>query len=144
LYEKPVSVEMPIELPEKAGVSTRNYVITLNGALRLPGMGKKGLPPSSYCTISAANDTMTAIPLKGLSTNELKTQVIPYNSEPQWERRFEIPADLCNEAAGFVIKAFDSAAGVLRHRPIGNVFVPIGCFVTNTEANFRLPVDPPE
>jgi hypothetical protein len=40
-----------------------------------------------------------------------------------------------------MIKIRDSAAGVFKHRHIGQVIVPISCFIYQTEATFTLPLE---
>lgn len=42
---------------------------------------------------------------------------------------------------GVMIKVRDSAAGVFKHKHLGQVIVPISCFIYQTEATFCLPLE---
>lgn len=125
-----------------------SYRVVVKSASGLPLSGKKG--PSAYCTIYLVND-------KGekLTTNtaESRTDVVAASCDPEWNKEFilkiddKINVDFMYSGplpSGVMLKIRDSASGILKHKHLGQVIIPISCFLMNTEASMCLPLDPTE
>ena len=84
------------------------------------------------------------------NTDEARTDIIEDSCEPYWNREFLLKIDSQANAtvehsplpSGVMLKIRDSASGILRHKNLGQVIIPINCFLLNTEAAFCLPLDP--
>jgi hypothetical protein len=126
------------------------YRIVIRGAEGLPLENKKA--PSTYCTVYLVNEKGDRLTV---NTVDARTETAPVNSDPVWNKEFllrydgqdvshrpstqTVPTDV---PTGVMIKVRDAASGFLRHKHIGQVVVPISCFIYHTEATFTLPLDP--
>jgi len=125
-----------------------SYRIVVKSASGLPLSGKKG--PSAYCTIYLVNDKGEKLTA---NTAESRTDIVPASSDPEWNKEFilkiddKINVDFMYSGplpSGVMLKIRDSASGILKHKHLGQVIIPISCFLMNTEASMCLPLDPTE
>jgi hypothetical protein len=80
-----------------------------------------------------------------LSANnaEARTEAVKSFS-PEWNKEILLqdPRVSMEEVTGVMILVRDAASGVLKHHHIGQVTIPISCFLYQTEADFCLPLEP--
>ena len=103
----------------------------------------RGFPPSAYCIAYLVGK-------KGekLSSNnaQFRTNVVGQTCDPDFNREMLLQGDnLGIEAVeAVVIKIRDSASGIIKDHHIGQVTIPIACFIYQQEAEFCLPLEPPD
>lgn len=127
----------------------RGVRICIRNAMGLPSSNSRSnIPPSAYCTVYLVgqnNDKLT------LNTIESRTEVIERSSDPIWEKEVILEGGLhvpgidtsgLEGVVGVMVKVRDSASGFLKHYHIGQVVIPINCFIYQTEAKLTLPLEP--
>jgi hypothetical protein len=130
-------------------VDTRRGVrICVHNAMGLPSSSSRNIPPSAYCTIYLVgknNDKLS------LNTIESRTEIIDKSADPVWEKEFILEGGLhvpgidtsgLDGVEGVMVKVRDASSGILKHHHIGQVVIPIHCFIYQTEAKFTLPLEP--
>jgi hypothetical protein len=145
--DRPIVRQLTLKLTQQLPAA---YRVVIRGAEGLPLEGKKA--PSSYCTIYLVNDKSDRLTV---NTVDARTDVSPTSIDPNWNKEFLLRYDgqdvshrhsihtaLTDAPTGVMIKIRDAASGFLRHKHIGQVVVPISCFIYQTEATFTLPLDP--
>eukprot|EP01038_Epipyxis_sp_PR26KG_P005386 gene5386-7469_t len=97
------------------------------------------IPPTAYCTAY-----LIGINGEKLTSNNIETRTEPIKSfDPEWNMEIlmqDNKAGLDNISAVMILIR-DAASGLLKHHHIGQVTIPITCFLYNTEAEFCLPLE---
>ncbi len=126
----------------KAPQASRAARVYIKSACNLLS-SRKGVAPSPYCVVYLVGENGAK-----LTSNiaESRTFVVDKDNNPVWNR--EILLQDNNEgiekATGVMIKIKDGSAGILHHVHLGQVTIPIGCFIYQTEADFCLPLESTE
>jgi len=98
--------------------------------------------PSSYCTMHLLDDKGQRIGMSG----ESKTDVIKTNVSPTWDKEFLLQGNEegVDGVSGVMLTVKDSGRlfGGVKSTPLGQVFIPIGCFIQGIEARLCLPLEP--
>ena len=104
---------------------------------------RKGIAPSPYCVVYLVGENGAK-----LTSNiaESRTFVVDKDSNPVWNREILLQDndEGIEKATGVMIKIKDGSAGILHHVHLGQVTIPIGCFIYQTEAEFCLPLESTE
>ena len=114
--------------------------------------GSTGIPssrlgaPSAYCAVYLVDDLNNRLSDGATgSVIEFKTQVIKGNN-PTWDKDIyiEMPSGdgTTDTVAGVLITVKDAGGGLLKPLHLGQVVVPIGCFIEGHEAQLCLPLEP--
>lgn len=96
-------------------------------------------PPSVFCTIYLVGKDD-----KRLTTNREEMRTDPIKGfEPTWNQTIFLQDDKVgiNEVESVMVLLRDAASGVLKHKHIGQVNIPISCFL-DVAADFCLPIEP--
>ena len=127
----------------------RGVRIHIHSAQGLPSSSSRSpnLPPTAYCTVYLVGPNN-----EKLTTNTLESRTEMVKSfDPTWDKQVileggtQIPGidtSGLEGVAGVMVKVRDSASGLLKHHHIGQVVIPINCFLYRTEAKFTLPLEP--
>lgn len=106
---------------------------------RAEGLLVAGKTPTVYCTIYLAGKNG-----QRFSSNvaDMRTEAVK-GLEPEWNHEIFIRDErLAREEVEFVMVLLrDSSSGLLKHKHIGQVMIPLSCFL-DTPATFCLPIEP--
>lgn len=101
--------------------------------------------PSAYCAVYLVDDKNNKINDANGSVIEVKTEVVKGNN-PTWNKdlTIEMPSTdgSSDTVAGVMVMVKDAGGGLLKPLHLGQVVVPIGCFIENHEAQLCLPLEP--
>jgi hypothetical protein len=115
-------------------------VIQRASDITLPNVGKS-YTPSVYCTaylVGKDNERLT------MNQAEVRTEAIKSYS-PSWDHEIllqDASASSIDDVFAVMILLRDSSSGILKHKHIGQVTIPIECFLPEIEANLSLPLEP--
>ena len=112
-------------------------------AVRIHIVGSTDIPssrmgaPSAYCAVYLVDDKNQRI-----SDAEAKTEVVKGNN-PTWDKDIVLDGVVgLDNVSGVMITVKDSGGGLLKPLHLGQVVVPIGCFIEGHEARLCLPLEP--
>jgi hypothetical protein len=101
---------------------------------------KKSNLPSAYCTvylIGKSGDRLTS------NHAEVRTEIVK-SLDPEWNKEILLQDSKLgiDEVQGVMVLIRDAASGILKHKHLGQVMIPIDCFLAQDEASFCLPLEP--
>jgi hypothetical protein len=101
---------------------------------------KRSSPPSAYCTvylIGKSGDRLTS------NHAEVRTEIVK-SLDPEWNKEILLQDSKLgiDEVQGVMVLVRDAASGILKHKHLGQVMIPIDCFLAQDEASFCLPLEP--
>lgn len=115
-------------------------VIQRASDITLPNIGKS-YTPSVYCTaylVGKGNERLT------MNQAEVRTEAIK-SFTPSWDHEIllqDASASSIDDVCAVMILLRDSSSGILKHKHIGQITIPIECFLPDIEANLSLPLEP--
>jgi hypothetical protein len=129
--------KMEIEILEKQfNKALRVYIKYAEG---LSGAERRVSPPSAYCTVYLVGKNQ-----EKLTSNhaEIRTEGLKSFS-PEWNKEIILQDNKLgiDEVHGVMVLIRDGSSGILKHKHIGQILIPIGCFLQD-EASFCLPLEP--
>lgn len=126
----------------KAPQASRAARVYIKSACNLP-LNRKGVAPSPYCVVYLVGENGAKLTS---NTAESRTFVVDKDNNPVWNREILLQDGNggIEKATGVMIKIKDGSAGILHHVHLGQVTIPIGCFIYQTEADFCLPLEATE
>eukprot|EP01034_Spumella_vulgaris_P025991 gene25991-32508_t len=140
-YNYPVFTEVQVK---QRSLSCRAARLFIKLAQDIPTSHPKSrgapLPPTAYCTAYLMGPNS-----EKLSANNAEARTEAVKSFcPEWNKEILLqdPRVSMEEVSGVMILIRDAASGVLKHHHIGQVTIPISCFLYQTEADFCLPLEP--
>jgi hypothetical protein len=140
-FNQPVFSEVQVK---QRSLSSRAVRLFVKLAQDIPTSYPKGrgapLPPTAYCTAYLMGPNSEKL---SANTAEARTEAVKSFS-PEWNKEILLqdPRVSMEEVTGVMILIRDAASGVLKHHHIGQVTIPISCFLYQTEADFCLPLEP--
>jgi hypothetical protein len=131
------SIKVDIEILEKQ--FNKALRIFIKRATGIVGP-KKNVAPSAYCTVYLVGKNGNR-----LTSNHAEVRTEPIKDfEPTWNKEILLQDSKLgiDEVDKVMVLIRDSASGILKHRHIGQVLIPIDCFLPQDEATFSLPLEP--
>jgi hypothetical protein len=135
MFKDPKSFDVEIlekQFNKALRVHIRNAV-GINGSL-----GKS--PPAVYCTVYLVGENGTR-----LTSNHTDVRTEPVKSfNPEWNKEILLQDSKLGieDVQSVMILLRDASSGILKHKHIGQVLIPIDCFLPQDEASFCLPLEP--
>lgn len=99
-----------------------------------------GTIPSVYCVVYLIDKYGNR-----LSANKAQMRSIACKSnDPSWNKEFllELSQQECQHTDHVMILLRDANSGILKHRHVGQVLIPLSCFLPELDANLCLPIEP--
>lgn len=142
----PLRLNDPIvaSVPITQDAPRRTVRITIASSSSIPS-SRMGAP-SAYCAVYLVDDKNNRLCDSSGTAIEAKTDVVKGNNNPVWNKviLIEMPTQdgAGDTVSGVVITVKDAGGGLLKPLHLGQVTVPIGCFIEGYEAQLCLPLEP--